>query len=530
MRGVLAYRPLLKAPDGTPGIYTFEFEPNDSYAFDKVKIAGDLLVAKAPILAGRLGYRPLWGAMDRYEREKSLYEAAGLTVYLDDDLYADIAYLPLNAAESFGRLRRMRLDERPTARDVVLYETLPNEMPRVAGIITAVRQTPLSHVNLRAVQDGVPNAFISGAAKDATIASLIGKNVYYKVTPQRYEIREATSQEVESHFADLRPKKPQVPKRDLSVTKIKPLDAIGFDDSASFGVKTANLATLRSFKLPEGAVPDGFGVPFHFYVEYMKHNGLDTRVEEMLASAKFQASREEQALSLAELRAMIRIGRAPDWMMKALDELHRSFPPGTSLRCRSSTNSEDLPGFSGAGLYDSCTHRPVEGHLAKSIIQVFSSLWNFRAFEEREFYRIDHLSTAMGVLVHPNFDDELANGVAVTSDVLYQTSGNYYLNAQVGEDLVTNPQEMSVAEETLLDWWDASAYRVVRSSNRVSDGARVLSDDHLQKLRVYLSRIHGKFCPLYGHTLEDENFAMEIAFKITRDGVISIKQARPWVY
>ncbi len=35
---------------------------------------------------------------------------------------------------------------------------LPNEMPRVAGIITAVRQTPLSHVDLRAIQDRIAEA------------------------------------------------------------------------------------------------------------------------------------------------------------------------------------------------------------------------------------------------------------------------------------------------------------------------------------------------------------------------------------
>ena len=43
------------------------------------------------------------------------------------------------------------------------YESLPNELSRVAGIISTVPQTPLSHVNLRAVQDGVPNAFIDNA-------------------------------------------------------------------------------------------------------------------------------------------------------------------------------------------------------------------------------------------------------------------------------------------------------------------------------------------------------------------------------
>lgn len=43
--------------------------------------------------------------------------------------------------------------------------------------------------------------------------------------------------------------------------------------------------------------------------------------------------------------------------------------------------------------------------------QVFASTWNFRAFHERSFYRIDHLSTAMGVLCHLNFTEEKVNGV-----------------------------------------------------------------------------------------------------------------------
>ena len=86
----------------------------------------------------------------------------------------------------------------------------------------------------------------------------------------------------------------------------------------------------------------------------------------------------------------------------ALADVQTRFPKGASIRCRSSTNNEDLPGFSGAGLYDSFTHRPDEGHLGKSIRQVFASMWNFRAFEEREFYRVDHLQAAMGVVLHEN--------------------------------------------------------------------------------------------------------------------------------
>lgn len=528
MRGVLSYRPLFTSPNGEPGVYTFEFNPNDAFPFEEIKLAHDLLVSKMPILKDRLGYCPLWGAIGIYEREKALYDAGEFPVYFEDDLYANVGYLPLNQAASFGLLRLLALDERPTPRDIVICKTLPNEMPRVAGVITGVRQTPLSHVNLRAIQDKVPNAFITKAWENASIAPLIGKYVYYAVNADGFEIREATLKEVETHFSELRPSKKQKPKRDLSVTKILPLDDIRFSDASRFGAKTTNVATLRTFGFPEGTVPDGFGIPFYFYDAFMQHNGFYAKVEALLDDPAFQRDYDARVEALKTLRADIKNGEMPDWVLDALAKLHNAFPEGTSLRCRSSTNNEDLPGFSGAGLYDSYTHHPSEGHLSKSIKQVFASLWNFRAFEARDFYRIDHLSAAMGVLVHPNFENELANGVAVSNDVVYQTIGNYYLNTQVGEDLVTNPEEQSIPEEILLDWWDSNNYRVVTMSNRTMDGGRILSDTYLSQLNGYLSIIHYKFNQLYGATGQTKNLPMEIEFKITSDGRLSIKQARPW--
>jgi len=218
----------------------------------------------------------------------------------------------------------------------------------------------------------------------------------------------------------------------------------------------------------------------------------------------------------------------PAWMSDSLSELQESFPEGSSLRCRSSTNSEDLPGFSGAGLYDSFTHRADEGHLSKSIKQVYASLWNLRAFEERDFYRIDHRATAMGVLVYRNFEEELANGVAVTDDVLYDTYGNYYLNSQIGENLVTNPDEASSPEEVLLGWWSEDGHEIVRRST-AAKGEPLLADAHLNAMRDHLAKIHGRFARLYKVDAEN-NFAMEIEFKITKDNKLVIKQARPWVY
>ena len=261
----------------------------------------------------------------------------------------------------------------------------------------------------------------------------------------------------------------------------------------------------------------------------MKHNGFYEKVDSLINDPEFQKSQSAREEALKKFRKKIKKGRMPKWMTDALGVAQNSFPSGTSIRCRSSTNNEDLPGFSGAGLYDSYTHHDDEGHLAKSIQQVYASLWNFRAFEERDFYRIDHKAAAMGVLLHANFSDEKANGVAVTDDILYETLTNYYVNTQVGEDLVTNPDEASTPEELLLGWFKDDGHQIMRKSNRASSDGQLLSDAHLDELRNRLARIHGRFRRLYGKS-EDDQFAMEIEFKITKKGKLAIKQARPWVY
>ena len=534
MFGVLIYRPELRSPNGQPGLYSFEFEPNNVFDFELIQVAHDRLIENAPILAGRLAYHPLPAAVSRYQQQKPQYEAANLPALLDDELYAGVSFLPLNPAEGFGLLRAMELTERPGARDIVLYESLPNELPRVAGIITAVPQTPLSHVNLRAVQDRVPNAYIEGAAENTEIASLIGRTVYFRVDEDGYELREASAEEVDAHFEEFRPQTAQIPVRDLTMTEVRPLSGLGFGDSVSVGVKAANVATLGSFGLPEGVVPDGFAIPFYFYDEFMTYNGFYDRAREMQAEPGFPSSADLREAALAAFRAAIEDADLPSWMMDALAELHNAFPSGSSIRLRSSTNNEDLPGFSGAGLYDSVTHRTDEGHLANSVKQVFASLWNFRAYEEREFYRVDHYAASMGVLAHPNFSNEIANGVAVSDDIVYQDSAPgsaqaFYINVQLGEDLVTNPEEFSIPEELLLDASGARADRVIATSNRGVDGELILSVAHRSELREHLRLIHDQFQALYAPDT-GEPFAIEIEFKITAQGELSIKQARPWVF
>ena len=523
----------LVAPDGSRGVYSYRLVPfNSDYSFDLMNRAFTHLAASLPLVDGNFALHLRNPELPYLQDLLPLYRDSRIDLVFDEDVFAETSFQALNPGEGYGLLRLREPDERPHPRDIVIYDALPNNLPRVAGIISTTPQTPLSHVNLRATQDELPNAFIRDALDDADIQSLIGSYVHYTVTEDGWTLRPASPKQVEAYYASSRPSQDHVPERDLSVTSITPLSELGFEDWDAFGVKAANLAVLRSldFPYPPATVPDGFAVPFYFYDEFMKANGFYDDIRDMLADPDFQSDFDVQQDELKKLRKKIKKGDTPGWINAALVEMHAAYPEGTSLRYRSSTNNEDLPGFNGAGLYDSKTQHPEETEedgISKSLKQVYASLWNFRAFAEREFHRVDHLTTAMGVLVHPNYSNELANGVAVSFNPMFRTLEWYYVNTQVGEDLVTNPEALSVPEELLLR--PHGENEVLATSNLLPPGKLLLSESQRAQLHGSLAVIHNRFKALYNPE-PDEPFAMEIEFKITSDNVLSIKQARPWVF
>ena len=529
--GKLTYHPELVAPDGSQGLYYFSLNNLILPAFSHAERSYTQLAASMRLLDDNLAVHIPNRWLSRVQSDLQFFRASRMHLVFDEDLFSETDFQALNPGEGYGRLRALEPDERPHPRDIVLYEALPNELPRVAGIISTVPQTPLSHINLRAVQDRIPNAFIRNALDKTNITSLLDNFVRYEVTETGWELRAATKAEVDAHYESSRPAQSQTPQRDLKVTTIKPLSEVGFADWKAFGVKAANVAVLGMLGFPTGTVPTGFAIPFYFYDEFMKHNDFYTRIDTMLADPDFQSKFDTQEKELRKLRKVIKDADTPAWITTALTTMHATFPEGQSLRYRSSTNNEDLPRFNGAGLYDSKTQHPEETEedgIDKSLKQVFASLWNFRAFTEREFHRIDHMAAMMGVLVHPNYSDELVNGVAASFDPIRGQDGYYYVNSQVGEDLVTNPEPHSVPEELLLSR-DTGRYFILSFSNLVEPGELLLSDAQVRQLRQHLTVIHDHFKGLYKPAL-GEPFAMEIEFKITSEKILAIKQARPWVF
>ncbi|MFT5110231.1 MAG: pyruvate,water dikinase [Pseudoalteromonas tetraodonis] len=518
------------AADGTKGIYTMQCWPTDPVAAKFLAKAYEMISAGMPFIDGNLAYHPASETQRQlYESELAEYNKTAVNVIQTEDLFANVTYTALNPGEAFGRLRLVTGSENVSARDVVIFRSLPNDLTHVAGVITELPQTPLSHINLKAKQNNTPNAFIKDAANDPAIAPLLDKYVRYAVTSDGFELRLATQSEVEEFFESVRPALPQYPLRNLSVQTIDDLDAIGFNNASAYGSKAANVAELRNI-MPNVA-PDGYAIPFFFYDEFMKHNDFYDLVQDLLADPLFQASSERRELRLAELRETIESeGVLPTWMIDALADVQSNFSANTTIRMRSSTNNEDLEGFNGAGLYESYTHKPSEGHISKSAKQVWAGLWTYRAFEERDFYRIDHFSAAMGILVHPNYSDERSNGVAVTKNLFDPNWEGYYVNVQQGENLVTNPEEESIPEEFLVAdlLFGNGVYEIqyIRFSNQVPAGQTVMSEAEVLNLVPKMKLIQSHFKTLYDG---NSAFAMEIEFKVRADGNLAIKQARPWV-
>ncbi|MBP7951105.1 MAG: hypothetical protein KA004_15745 [Verrucomicrobiales bacterium] len=517
-----------------PGIITLEFWPSDAVSFHYVQTAYDLITRSMPSTPVRIAYHAASEPQRTlYQMERTAYDEARrhrLHVIGTQELFGQTSYTLLNPGVGFGRLVVFDGTTPLSARDVVIFNNVPNDITHVAGIITAVPQTPLSHVNLKAKQNNTPNAFVRDAVAHPALSPLLGKTVRFETLAGGFTVREATAEEVETHLESLRPPNPQVPQRDLTETAIKPLSQLAFASARAFGAKTANVAELRKIAWSPGVyVPDGFGIPFYFYDEFMKANSFYAVVTAMLAEPQFQSDALYREASLKILRDQIEVAPLPEWMMDALTTLQDSFPAGQGIRCRSSTNNEDLTGFNGAGLYDSFTHRTNEGHLSHTVKQVWASLWGARAFDEREFYRVDHLAAAMGILVHKNTDDELANGVGVTKNLIDPNWTGYYVNAQVGENLITNPDANSVPEEFLIArLLGQTRYTVqyVTLSNLIPEGQTVLATAQAELLADQMEKIQAHFRPLYGYPA---GFAMELEWKIDTAGNLQIKQARPWV-
>jgi phosphoenolpyruvate synthase/pyruvate phosphate dikinase len=272
-------------------------------------------------------------------------------------------------------------------------------------------------------------------------------------------------------------------------------------------------------------------------MQFMEQNGLFARLDALSAEPDFKSKPEARDAALAKLRDEILAAPIDmDFQMKLRAKLVADFPK-TTMRFRSSTNAEDLNGFPCAGCYDSHTGDPAdwEGDLLMAIKQTWATVWNYRTFEERAFHSINHKNVGMALLVHHNFPDEEANGVALTANP-FDPSGlepGFYVNVQWGGGAeVVHPPPGVTSDEFIYQFTFPNQPIIYLShSNLVPAGTTVLSTAQVFELGTALDAIHKRFMPAYAPPGSTGYYAMDVEFKFDGDPgqpvQLYVKQARP---
>ncbi len=135
----------------------------------------------------------------------------------------------------------------------------------------------------------------------------------------------------------------------------------------------------------------------------------------------------------------------------------------------------------------------------------------------------------MGVLVHRGFPAEEANGVVITKNVINPASSGIYINAQVGEVSVVNPDSGHLPEQLIFKEFSPPEVVVLQRST-LSEGRPVLGPEELDRPACALRAVHNRFRDHYRGVIPSDRFAVDVEFKL--DGPqreLFIKQARPWI-
>ena len=348
-------------------------------------------------------------------------------------------------------------------------------------------------------------------------------------------MREATASEVKAH------KERVIEKRHVSITKadtrtanMAMLTRISKEQATIYGAKAANLGEIAKAQISKVHVPKGFGLPFFYYTNHLKQHGLDERLVKLLEDPRFEANASWRKSALKEFRqALVDAPIAKDVLTVVYKRVRLSLG-GRGVFVRSSTNAEDLPGFNGAGLYDTVANVHSKEDLGSAIKKVWASLWNFRAVEERSLFGINHSEVYAGVLIQRGINATAA-GVLVTSNLFdREETDAYTINAKWGLGIrVVEGQR--VPEQIIFDTSNNGTKIISRSDDPVmlvfdeAGGIReiptkgssiILTEERAKRLSDAVTA----FLPLFSST---QPLDIEWLFEGEK---VWIVQARPYIF
>ena len=517
--GTIAYQAPIKK-------WTYEFWEGDLIPTDQIQLAGEI-INKSFFVA--VAFKP--NSLRQDEASRSLN---GVERVLQSDIAAEQSYQALNIAKGLGRIHIVnKLDDHVEIgfNEILVLDEVPIQLPPVAGIITSQPSTPLSHINLLAKGWGIPNAYVKNAKE--LLKQYDGWWVAFETNRENYTIKRADLNQLREYERRLKERTNVLrPKSDLTEKRLLNLSQQRKASSISFGGKSANLGEVMNAKLSGIVVPNGFAIPFYYYDEFIKSNNLDDEIFTLLNDQKFVHDPAYRREKLATLREHIQKGEfEPELRKEVLQKVAREYT-GKGLFVRSSSNSEDLPKFSGAGLYTTVPNVRGDKELIEAIKTVWASLWNFEAYEFRERANLDHSKIFMAVLVQEGINSE-SSGVMISTDPFDKENvGAIYISAKRGlgikvvegqriaEQIIFRPRTNAVqvltrsAEDSLLTFDESGGVKEVPiTGDRV-----VLTDDVIKRLVKAATDIKRVF----GSRDQDIEWAY-------MKGEIYIVQSRPYI-
>lgn len=525
--GTLSLQPQLKR-------FTFEFWEGDQADATLIRLAQRRLDAVL--------FEPVLFKANSMQHE-AVARAAGIAAVTEVQILGGRSFLPLNTGRASGRLRLIeRLDDDAQddlqVDDIVVLREVPLSLSPVAGVLTERPSTVLSHVNLLVKGWGVPNAFVRDAFD--RLREHDGQWVELRVTDDGYTVQRLASRPPPRSVIAAR----AVATPDLQQRCLVPLSAVASEGAQACGAKAANLSRIEALRrrgaLPvEGGafapVPDGFCIPYAHFAQFIGSPAAQAAIAKRLATPGFEQSRRVRRLALEGLRADLAALPVPppmarQWTARWQQQLH-----GRSVFVRSSSNSEDLAGFSGAGLYSTVPNVASADAIAAAVRAVWVSVYNTEAYEARRAAGVRDAQVFMGVLVQVAVDS-VTSGVMVTRDPFDATHRQAtYVSAKRGLGIrVVDGQR--VAEQSMHDRWTGAVRRLSRSDEvselKLGEGGGVvdrplgqdtprdvLTDATVRRLAAVGERLKRLFA----------GADQDIEWAVDAHGDIVVLQSRPYV-
>ncbi len=144
----------------------------------------------------------------------------------------------------------------------------------------------------------------------------------------------------------------------------------------------------------------GFPVPHTFvltagaYKHFVKHNRIDKNIRVIMNTPSLSSREKSQ-----QIAAVFHMAQIPARILEDLTLTLAFSAEGSSWAVRSSSNLEDLPGCSFAGLYESYLHVQGLDQLIQAIRNCWVSLWSERAISYRQRHHFAGKTAAMAVLI-----------------------------------------------------------------------------------------------------------------------------------